>query len=69
MQKGLSFDSLRVGKRYTLINYGEVHDFMVEYILPNGDFRVKNIHTLERYLLKELITYGKGNDFEILEMN
>ena len=42
---------------------------MVEYILPNGDFRVKNIHTLERYLLKEIITYGKGNDFEILEMN
>jgi hypothetical protein len=69
MQKGLSFDSLRVGKKYTLINYGEVHDFMVEYILSNGDFRVKNIHTLERYLLKELITYGKGNDFEILEMN
>lgn len=66
--KGLSFDVLRVGKKYRLINFGEVNEFVVEYILANGDFNVKNIHTLERYLLKDLIQYGKGNDFEIREM-
>ncbi|MBX2947420.1 MAG: hypothetical protein KF725_16440 [Cyclobacteriaceae bacterium] len=66
--KGLSFDVLRVGKRYKLINFGEVNEFVVEYILANGDFNVKNIHTLERYLLKDLIKYGKGNDFEIREL-
>lgn len=66
--KGLSFDVLRVGKKYKLINYGEVNEFVVEYRLANGDFNVKNIHTLERYLLKELIAYGKGNDFEIREL-
>lgn len=66
--KGLSFDVLRVGKKYKLINFGEVNEFVVEYIHANGDFNVKNIHTLERYLLKDLIKYGKGNDFEIREL-
>jgi len=66
--KGLSFDVLRVGKKYKLINFGEVNEFVVEYILANGDFNVKNIHTLERYLLKDLIKYGKGTDFEIREL-
>lgn len=66
--KGLSFDVLRVGKKYKLINFGEVNEFVVEYILANDDFNVKNIHTLERYLLKDLIKYGKGSDFEIREL-
>jgi hypothetical protein len=66
--KGLAFDVLRVGKKYKLINYGEVNEFVVEHILGNGDFKVKNIHTLERYLLKDLIKFGKGKDFEILEL-
>lgn len=68
MIKGLSFDVLRVGKKYRLINFGETNEFIVEYILSNGDFNVKNIHTLERYLLKDLIKFGKGNDFEIREI-
>ena len=65
---GLSFDVLRVGKKYKLINYGEVNEFVVEHILGNGDFKVKNIHTLERYLLKDLIKFGQGKDFEIREL-
>lgn len=65
---GLSFDVLRVGKKYKLINYGEVNEFVVEHILGNGDFKVKNIHTLERYLLKDLIKFGRGKDFEIREL-
>jgi hypothetical protein len=66
--KGLAFDVLRVGKKYKLINYGEVNEFVVEHILGNGDFRVKNIHTLERYLLKDLIKFGQGKDFEIRDL-
>ena len=60
---GLSFDVLRTGKKYRLTNFGEYHDFIIEHILGNGDFKVKDLHTLERYNLRELITYGKGNDF------
>lgn len=63
---GLSFDVLRTGKKYRLTNFGETHEFEIESILPNGDFRVKDILTLERFYLKELIRYGKGKDF-ILE--
>jgi hypothetical protein len=64
---GLSFDVLRVGKKYRLINFGDRYDFEIERILANGDFKVKDIHTLERYLLKETIKYGKGKDFEMRE--
>lgn len=63
---GLSFDVLRTGKKYRLINFGERHEFVIEHILPNGDFKVKDLSTLERYHLKELIAYGQGKDF-ILE--
>ena len=60
---GLSFDVLRTGKKYRLINFGEEHEFIIENILSNGDFKVKDLLTLERYHLKELIKYGKGKDF------
>lgn len=68
MTKGISLDVLRVGKKYKLINYGEENEFVVENIISRDDFKVKNIHTLERYLLKDLIKFGKGNDFEIREI-
>lgn len=60
---GVSFDVLRTGKKYRLVNFGEQHEFVIENILSNGDFRVKDLLTLERYHLKELIKYGKGKDF------
>jgi hypothetical protein len=65
---GLSLDVLRTGKRYRLTNYGQHHEFVVENILPEGDFEVKDIHLLERYRLKELFAFGKGKDFEIREL-
>jgi hypothetical protein len=65
---GLSFDVLRTGKKYRLINFGEQHEFEIENILPNGDFRVKDMLTLERFYLKELIRYGKGKDFLLEEL-
>lgn len=65
---GLSFDVLRVGKKYSLVNYGDRYEFEIEKILIN-DFKVKDIHTLERYLLKDLLKFGKGNDFEIRELS
>ena len=65
---GLSFDVLRTGKKYRLINFGEQHEFEIENILVNGDFKVKDLHTLERYKLKELISYGRGKDFLLEEI-
>jgi hypothetical protein len=65
---GLSFNVLRTGKKYRLVNFGEKHEFEVENILSNGDFKVKDLLTLERYRLKELINYGKGKDFNLEEI-
>ncbi len=65
---GLSFDVLRIGKKYRLVNYGEHYEFEIEKILSNGDFNVKDLHTLERYHLKETIKFGKGKDFEIRDL-
>lgn len=65
---GLSFDVLRVGKKYRLVNLGDKYEFEIERILVNGDFKVKDLHTLERYLLKDTIKFGRGNDFEIREL-
>jgi hypothetical protein len=65
---GLSFDVLRVGKKYRLVNFDDTYEFEIERILVNGDFRVKDLHTLERYLLRDTIKFGKGRDFEIREI-
>jgi hypothetical protein len=65
---GLSFDVLRVGKRYYLVNYGDRYEFEVERILVNQDFKVKDIHTLERYHLKEVLKFGRGKDFELRDL-
>ncbi len=68
MSAGLSLGALRFGKRYFLINFGERHEFEIEQVLADNDFAVKDIHTLERYRLADLIRYGKGSDFEIREL-
>jgi hypothetical protein len=65
---GLSFDVLRVGKKYRLVNFGDTYEFEIEKILTNGDFKVKDLLTLERYLLKDTIKFGRGNDFEIRDL-
>ncbi len=64
---GLSFDVLRVGKKYSLVNFGERYEFVIERILIN-DFKVKDLHTLERFLLKDVLKFGTGKDFEIREL-
>jgi hypothetical protein len=65
---GLSFGALRAGKKYFLINFGDRYEFQIENILTNGDFKVKDLHTLERYTIKDLLKFGRGKDFEIREL-
>lgn len=65
--KGLAFSSLRTGEKYRLINFGEIYEFELEKILPK-DFQLKDLVTLEKYKLSELIQFGKGSDFELIEI-
>jgi len=65
---GLSFNVLRFGKKYRLTNFGERHEFEIVNILDSGDFKVKDLFTLEYYYLKDLLAYGKGKDFLLEEI-
>ena len=56
----ISTETIRIGKKYRLINWGEKNDFEILEILINGDFRVKDLNSLEIYLMNDLVKYGKG---------
>mgnify|MGYP005752396719 CR=1 FL=1 len=64
----MSFDNLRKGRRYQLINLGESFEFQVEEVLSDEDYLLKDLQTLERYRLQELLQYGKGKDFDLIEL-
>ncbi len=63
-----SFNNLRVGKSFKLINYGESFEFQILEILSNGNCKLKDVHTLEHYELDDLVRYGKGEDFDVSEL-
>lgn len=66
---GMSFESLRVGEQYKLINFSEIFEFTVKKKLSEKNFILKDIHTLEEYELQDLIKYGKGKDYDLYELN
>ena len=62
-----SFNNLRVGKTFRLVNFGETSDFQVLEIMSDGDCYIKDINTLEVYKLFDIIRFGIGDDFELNE--
>ncbi|MFN3405073.1 MAG: hypothetical protein ACK40G_13310 [Cytophagaceae bacterium] len=64
----ISFESLRVGKKYYLKNHGEKISFLIEEKTANNDFLIKDIYTLEKYFLSEFVKYGKGKDYDLREL-
>jgi hypothetical protein len=64
----LSFESMRVGQKYVLVNHREVSEFTVEEILPGNNYLLKDLHTLEKYTIKDLIRFGKFDDFDLNEL-
>lgn len=64
----ISFDTLRVGHHYKLINYGEVIEFEVVDIQNDGDYKIKDLTTLEKYQLQDFIKFGKGRDYNLFEL-
>ena len=65
---GMAFSSMRVGKRYRLINYGEKSEFILIEVIGRNDYKLKDLFSMENYLMSELIQYGKGEDFELREI-
>jgi hypothetical protein len=64
----IAFDTLRVGKRYLIRNYGEVNRVEVLERTAEGDFIVKDLLTLEKYKLSDFTKYGKSKDFDLFEI-
>lgn len=64
----LSLGSLRVSRRYCVVNFGERIEFVVLEIFPGDRVKVQNIHTLEVFWLEEITRYGKGKDFDLTEI-
>ena len=65
---GMAFSSMRVGKKYRLINYGERSEFMLIEVIGNNDYELKDLSSMENYRMSELIQFGKGEDFELREI-
>ncbi len=64
----ISFDNLRKGKKYVMQNYGEQFEFQVLDMPEEGSYLVKDLHTLEVYMLHDLVRYGRGKDFDMQEL-
>ncbi len=65
----MSIDNLRIGKTYFLRNYGETSSFLVMESTGESDFKLKDLLTMEVYLLSDLLKYGVGNDFDLYELD
>lgn len=64
----ISIDTVRIGKKYYIVNFGERHEFVVLKRISENNFLVKDLLSLEKYELQEFIAYGKGSDFELFEL-
>ena len=51
-----------------MINYGEQRDFQVIDIPEENVYLIRDLLTLETYLLHELIEFGKSKDFDLDEL-
>jgi hypothetical protein len=64
----ISLNNIRVGHHYRLVNFGEVTEFEVMDIRNDGDFKLKDLTTLEKYNFNDLIKFGKGKDYNLVEL-
>ena len=65
----MAIDTLRVGHRYSLTNYGEVTEFELLRIENEDDYIVRDLNSLETYNLNVLVDYGKGKDYDLVELD
>jgi len=63
-----SIDTLRVGRRYKMINFGEETEFELIKILNKDDYIVKDLYSHEIFNLKKLTEYGHGKDYDLFEL-
>ncbi len=65
----IAHDTLRVGRTYRFTNYGEAREFEVVKRLTDRNYLLKDSLTLEQYELLDLVRYGTGRDYDLVEIN
>lgn len=64
----LALNNLRKGNKYQLRNHGEVFEFWVVDMPEENVYQLKDLHTLELYMLNDLLQFGKGKDYDLQEL-
>jgi len=64
----IALDNLRVGRKYLLINQGEIRKLEIITRLRGANFKVKDLDTLEYYTIEELLQWGIGKDYDLDEL-
>ena len=64
----ISLDNLRVGRKYLLVNQGEIRKLEIISRLRGVNFKVKDLDTLEYYTIEELLQWGRGKDYDLDEL-
>jgi hypothetical protein len=64
----ISLDNLRVGRKYLLVNQGEIRKLEIITRLRGVNFQVKDLDTLEYYTIEELLQWGRGKDYDLDEL-
>lgn len=65
----LALSSLQTGHTYIIKNYGEEVEFQVVDIRSDGEVQVRNLHSMDIFLLSEITRYGKGKDYDLRELD
>jgi hypothetical protein len=61
-------NTMRIGKKYRLTNDGHTTEFQVLEALEKDNFKIKDLNILEIYEFQDLIRYGIGKDYDLMEM-
>ena len=64
----IALDNLRVGRKYLLVNQGEIRKLEIITRLRGENFKVKDLDTLEYYTIEELLQWGRGKDYDLDEL-
>ncbi|WP_026952714.1 hypothetical protein [Algoriphagus mannitolivorans] len=64
----IALDNLRVGRRYRLVNLGEIRKIEIVSRLSGENFKIKDLETLEYYTIEELLRWGVGKDYDLDEL-
>lgn len=64
----ISTATIRIGRKYRLINNGDQTDFEVLEKLSEGNFLIKDLTSLDVYEFERLVQFGRGRDYVLDEL-